>query len=255
MLDLWQFTDMKFCSQGVTKTRRSQLAEVMNLAWQFIKRNGYSRAEALKIVWVNNKLKAEMRKRIVKFYFQKVDGTIREAYGTLSNVLIPASTNENGLSVTQLVEEDNSVMSVLMHSSGQWIASKIRIPAKDGSDAQAIGSAITYAKRYGYCAILGIVADDDDDANIALGNQYAKSQNQPQQQQRRATQPKEKKVFNVSNLTNLEFFKWLAELAEENKSDPAWTLEKFIKDRYVIQDETYNELEGQYKYFITNKTL
>ena len=57
-----------------------------------------------------------MRKRIVKFYFQKVDGTIREAYGTLSNVLIPASTNENGLSVTQLVEEDNSVMSVLMHS-------------------------------------------------------------------------------------------------------------------------------------------
>lgn len=88
----------------------------MNLAWQFIKRNGYSRAEALKIVWVNNKLKAEMRKRIVKFYFQKVDGTIREAYGTLSNVLIPASTNENGLSVTQLVEEDNSVMSVLMHS-------------------------------------------------------------------------------------------------------------------------------------------
>lgn len=80
----------------VTKTRRSQLAEVMNLAWQFIKRNGYSRAEALKIAWVNNKLKAEMRKRIVKFYFQKVDGTIREAYGTLSNVLIPASTNENG---------------------------------------------------------------------------------------------------------------------------------------------------------------
>lgn len=100
----------------VTKTRRSQLAEVMNLAWQFIKRNGYSRAEALKIAWINNKLKAEMRKRIVKFYFQKVDGTIREAYGTLSNVLIPASTNESGLSVTQLVEEDNSVMSVLMHS-------------------------------------------------------------------------------------------------------------------------------------------
>ncbi len=80
----------------VTTTRRSQLAEVMNLAWQFIKRNGFSRAEALKIAWVNNKLKAEMRKRIVKFYFQKVDGTIREAYGTLSNVLIPASSSESG---------------------------------------------------------------------------------------------------------------------------------------------------------------
>ncbi len=161
---------------------------------------------------------------------------------------------ENGLSVTQLVEEDNSVMSVLLHSSGQWIASKIRIPAKDGSDAQAIGSAITYAKRYGYCAILGIVADDDDDANIALGNQYTKSQNQPQQQ-KKAVQPKEKKVFEVSNLTNVAFFEWLAKLAETKKGDPTWTLEKFIKDNYIIQDETYNELDGQYKYFITNKTL
>lgn len=161
---------------------------------------------------------------------------------------------DNGLSVTQLVEEDNSVMSVLMHSSGQWIASKIRIPAKDGSDAQAIGSAITYAKRYGYCAILGIVADDDDDANIALGNQYTKSQNQPQQQ-KKAAQPKEKKVFEVSNLTNVAFFEWLTKLAEANKSNPTWTLEKFIKDNYVIQDEVYNELDGQYKYFVTNKTL
>ncbi len=78
-----------------TETRKRQLAEIMNLAWQFIKRNGYSRAEALKVAWVNNKLKAEMKKRIVKFYFQKVDGTLREAYGTLSNVLVPASSGEN----------------------------------------------------------------------------------------------------------------------------------------------------------------
>lgn len=28
------------------------------------------------------KLKAEMKKRIVKFYFQKIDGSLREAYGT-----------------------------------------------------------------------------------------------------------------------------------------------------------------------------
>ncbi len=160
---------------------------------------------------------------------------------------------ENGLSVTQLVEEDNSVMSVLMHSSGQWIASKISIPAKDKSDAQAIGSAITYAKRYGYCAILGIVADDDDDANIALGNQYTK--NQPQQQPKRTAQPKVKKVFELSNLTNVAFFEWLEKMAEVNKNNPAWTLESFIKDNYDIKDETFDELEGQYTYFLTNRTL
>lgn len=34
-----------------------------------------------------------MKSRIVKFYFQKVDGSIREAYGTLSLALIPPTSN------------------------------------------------------------------------------------------------------------------------------------------------------------------
>ena len=38
------------------------------------------------------KLKAEMKKRIVKFYFQKIDGSLREAYGTMNPETIPATT-------------------------------------------------------------------------------------------------------------------------------------------------------------------
>lgn len=72
--------------------RRNQLSAVFNLAWQFVKRNGYSLSEALKTAWANIKLKAEMKKRIVKFYFQKVDGSLREAFGTLKNELIPATS-------------------------------------------------------------------------------------------------------------------------------------------------------------------
>lgn len=66
----------------------------MQMAWQFIKRNGFTRAEALKAAWLNYKLKVAMAVRIVKFYFQKVDGTIREAYGTLNPSIMPA-TNGN----------------------------------------------------------------------------------------------------------------------------------------------------------------
>ena len=62
----------------------------MTLAWQFVKRNGFTMSEALKAAWANMKLKAAMKNRIVKFYFQKVDGSIREAYGTLKDNLIPA---------------------------------------------------------------------------------------------------------------------------------------------------------------------
>lgn len=70
---------------------RSQISEVMCLTWQMVKRNGYSMSEALKTAWMNIKLKAAMKERIIKFYFQKVDGSIREAYGTLKDSLLPDS--------------------------------------------------------------------------------------------------------------------------------------------------------------------
>ena len=66
------------------------------MAWQFVKRNGFTMAEALKAAWLNFKLKAAMAVRIVKFYFQKVDGSIREAYGTLRTDMMPATSgNDN----------------------------------------------------------------------------------------------------------------------------------------------------------------
>ena len=73
---------------------RNQLREVMNLAWQFVKKNGYTMAEALKCAWVNIKLRAALNKRICKFYFQKVDGSLREAYGTLKAELIPQTKGD-----------------------------------------------------------------------------------------------------------------------------------------------------------------
>lgn len=68
---------------------------IFNLMWQFIKNNGYTRSEALKCAWANFKLKMQMQTRIVKFYFQKIDGTIREAFGTLFTGRIPATATES----------------------------------------------------------------------------------------------------------------------------------------------------------------
>lgn len=71
---------------------KSQMKDVMRMAWTFVKRNGYSMSEALKTAWLNMKLKASMKEHIVKFYFQKVDGTVREAWGTLNENLMPDIT-------------------------------------------------------------------------------------------------------------------------------------------------------------------
>lgn len=69
--------------------RKNRLSEIMSLAWQFVRKNGYTFSEALKKAWLNIKLKAAMRQKIVKFYYQKVDGSIREAFGTLKESLLP----------------------------------------------------------------------------------------------------------------------------------------------------------------------
>ena len=76
--------------------KKSDLRAIMQMAWQFVKRNGFTMAEALKAAWLNFKLKLAMAVRIVKFYFQKVDGSIREAYGTLNPSIMPeAGGNDN----------------------------------------------------------------------------------------------------------------------------------------------------------------
>ena len=62
---------------------------VFCLAWQFFKQTGYTFSECLKKAWANIKLKAKMKSQIVRFYFLKVDGTIREAWGTICPTIVP----------------------------------------------------------------------------------------------------------------------------------------------------------------------
>ena len=61
------------------------------------------------------------------------------------------------------------VRTTLAHKSGQWFASECVMPLDRQGGAQGMGSAITYARRYSLSAILGVVADEDDDGNGAQG--------------------------------------------------------------------------------------
>lgn len=69
--------------------KRNLLKEIMNLAWSFVRKNGYSMSEALKVAWTNIKLRALLHKKVVEFYFKKTDGTLRQAFGTLMSGRIP----------------------------------------------------------------------------------------------------------------------------------------------------------------------
>lgn len=77
--------------------------------------------------------------------------------------------SKNGLSIMQHPSAEANVVTVetvLTHSSGQWMSSRLTMNAKDASP-QAIGSCITYARRYGLSAVVGIASEIDDDGNAA----------------------------------------------------------------------------------------
>lgn len=73
--------------------------------------------------------------------------------------------SKNGIAVFQPVNFDGKdyfLETLLVHSSGEKITSHIKLLV-DKNNMQGLGSAITYAKRYAWSAIAGIVSDDDDD--------------------------------------------------------------------------------------------
>lgn len=75
--------------------KTQELSTIMRMAWRFFRITGEVFGECLRQAWANFKLVQRMRNGIVKFYFQKVDGTVREAYGTLCEKLIPPTTGED----------------------------------------------------------------------------------------------------------------------------------------------------------------
>jgi ERF superfamily len=78
--------------------------------------------------------------------------------------------SENGLSVVQCpMTEDGAtyLTTTLLHSSGQWMRSRLIVQCKDDSP-QAMGSGLTYARRYALAAMVGI-SQTDDDGNAASG--------------------------------------------------------------------------------------
>lgn len=58
----------------------------MNYAHHIYASANYTWSAALKKAWTLYRLVKAMRKGVVKFYFEKVDGSARVAYGTLCNL-------------------------------------------------------------------------------------------------------------------------------------------------------------------------
>ncbi len=90
-----------------------------------------------------------------------------------------------GLSVAQMIlpaDGKAHVRTMLMHESGEWLASECVLPPDRAGGPQGMGSAITYARRYSLSAMVGVVSEEDDDGEAAQGKNRQRSASVPKQQ-------------------------------------------------------------------------
>ena len=103
-------------------------------------------------------------------------------YATLDTIIdeIRPILSKHGLSIMQIPSGDGqnvTLKTLLLHESGEWLESDELTMKPVKNDPQAVGSCITYARRYSLAAFLSLNTGEDDDGNSAT---YGKG-NKPNQ--------------------------------------------------------------------------
>ena len=115
---------------------------------------------------------AKAQAEIGKALKDSVNPAFKSKYADLASVwdAWQAHGPANGLAIVQLpgdcIQGVASLTTILSHSSGEYMRATMTLPVSK-NDAQGVGSATTYLRRYALAAFVGI-APDDDDGNLAV---------------------------------------------------------------------------------------
>lgn len=142
---------------------------------------------------------------------------------------------KNKLSIIQTVHKTEGeifLRTMLCHSTGQYIYSDIPVIMNNRNDMQALGSALTYARRYGLSSIVG-VCPSDDDANLASEKQeYRKPMPIP-----RPPLPPIEKKEDLSPLC-VQIFAEFRKIIQGNKNISDWLTKEYgSKDKIIAMNE------------------
>lgn len=136
-------------------------------------------------------------------HFKNKYASIESVLNTIEKPLLDA-----GLGFIQCVEDLNLITTIYDTESDSVLTSKIPL-ILNKNDMQQLGSAITYARRYGLVSMFGL-EQEDDDGNLASGNNQKPVQKQ-------ASQPQPKQIVRI----NQEQIKEIESLltSDEHKAD------------------------------------
>ena len=95
------------------------------------------------------------------------EGNRNYKYADLAGLLdaVTPALRKNGLLIVQTMRPEdlgNVVITTLFHTSGEWIRGETWIPLREAGNPKAVGSAISYARRYAILPLLCLAAEDDD---------------------------------------------------------------------------------------------
>lgn len=101
----------------------------------------------------------------------KINPHFKSKYADLAGIrdTVTPVLSKHGLSIVQFTQLTNigfCLITRLLHESGQYIEGQYPLPELLDKP-QAMGSAVTYARRYTLSAMCGIAAEEDDDGEAA----------------------------------------------------------------------------------------
>lgn len=149
-------------------------------------------------------------------------------YANLNDVneVLKEPLKKNNLAVLQpLITKDGDlyVRTMIIHNSGEFIASEMKVPLKNYENAQSVGSGITYTRRYALKAIFNIGDKDDD------GNEAAKV-------------PIDQRINNATSTQDLEFI--LKGLEPKDKTINANLIES-VRARFLTNNQQFRQQPQQ----------
>lgn len=179
------------------------------------------------------------------------------AYATLDDVYTATRKhlNKEGLFFSQppvqLTDKGVAVVSMLRHSSGQWIACRFSMPLERTS-AHGVGSAVTYCKRYSAEGLLGVNGEEDDDGNAAVGgndgqrSQGSKGKGSKAVASKPPAKPEEPPPEDLSVLVTKPKLQQLSAIVKESKYWNNESVQLYIQT--ILKKEKSAELTlGEYK--------
>ena len=161
--------------------------------------------------------------------------TIQACLGAAKETL-----NAHNLAVVQMIHtQPDRLVTRIVHSSGEFVEDGgVPLYCVDQNNPQKMGSAITYARRYGLCALLGIAGEEDDDAQSATP-----SAELPDAKKTKAAPPVKKPAKSVETIEETFDDDCYADDVDETDW-AAWVdqhIAGFAKHRHIVEHKNWSK--------------